>query len=106
MILFSFSESLFTEYEHLIVKADAYHQNGLDISTFLHKKMLKEYLNPPVKGVLSGMQKNIPFLTSINAIYDPLTNKLAVPIGIANPPIYWSQPKSLTFGGIGQSIGM
>ena len=89
----------------MVVKADSYYQNDLGAITFIHKKMLKEYLNPPVKGVQSGMLKHFPFITSINAVYDFLTNQLAIPIGMANPPIYWSNPKSLTFGGVGQFIG-
>ena len=38
--------------------------------------------------------------------YDPTTNKITIPFGAMQPPLFWTNTKSLTFGGIGFVIGM
>ena len=37
-------------------------------------------------------------IVTVNAFYSPNSNTMIVPIGMLQDPIYWSQPKSLTFG--------
>ena len=42
---------------------------------------------------------------SVNAFYSPNSNTMIVPIGMLQDPLYWSQPKSLTFGAFGIVVG-
>jgi len=40
-------------------------------------------------------------IVTVNAFYSPNSNTMIVPIGMLQDPLYWSQPKSLTFGAFG-----
>ena len=59
-------------------------------------------------------------IVTVNAFYSPNTNTMIVPIGMLQvmtlisfhfpsipikDPLYWSQPKSLTFGAFGIVVG-
>ena len=44
-------------------------------------------------------------IVSVNAFYSPNSNTMIVPIGMLQDPLYWSQPKSLTFGAFGIVVG-
>ena len=96
----------FAEFEDLNIKDNAFYQNVLSIGHFIQKKWLKAYLKGPIRGVETGIMSHYPFLTNTNAFYDPATNKITIPIGAMQPPLFWTTPKSLTFGGIDFVIGM
>ena len=44
-------------------------------------------------------------IVMVNAFYSPNSNTMIVPIGMLQDPLYWSQPKSLTFGAFGIVVG-
>ena len=44
-------------------------------------------------------------IVTVNAFYSPNSNTMIVPIGMLQDPLYWSQPKSLTFGAFGIVVG-
>ena len=96
----------FAEFEDLNITEDSFDQNSLSISHFFLKNILKDYLKGPIRGVETGILSHYPFLTNTNAFYDPTTNKITIPFGAMQPPLFWTNTKSLTFGGIGFVIGM
>ena len=96
----------FAEFEELSINDDSIYQNVLRLDHFTQKKFLKDYLKGPVRGVETGFMSHYPFLTNTNAFYDPTTNKITIPFGAMQPPLFWTNTKSLTFGGIGFVIGM
>ena len=95
----------FAEFEDLNITEDSFDQNALSISHFILKNLLKDYLKGPIRGVETGIFSHYPFLTNINAFYHTENNKITIPFGMMQPPIFWTTPKSLTFGGIVQLIG-
>ncbi len=44
-------------------------------------------------------------LATVNAYYNQASNTMVVPIGMLQPPIYWTKPKALTFGAFGIVVG-
>ena len=44
-------------------------------------------------------------IVTVNAFYSPNSNTMIVPIGMLQDPLYWNQPKSLTFGAFGIVVG-
>ena len=44
-------------------------------------------------------------IVAINAYYNQVSNTVVVPIGVLQPPLFWSRPKSLTFGAFGIVVG-
>ena len=61
-------------------------------------------LNIDEDGNVSFKQDGI-FLSAMGPFYNRLDNSITIPIGTLQPPLFWSNPKSLMYGGIGFLIG-
>ena len=44
-------------------------------------------------------------IATVNAYYNQASNTMVVPIGVLQPPLFWTRPKSLTFGAFGIVVG-
>merc|ERR1719361_1065925 len=61
---------------------------------------LRDFFRSPKRG--SGNDfSHMANIATVNAYYNQATNTMVVPIGMLQPPLFWSRPKSLTFGAFG-----
>ncbi len=44
-------------------------------------------------------------VVAVNAYYNQVSNTIVVPVGALQPPLFWTRPKSLTFGAFGIVVG-
>ena len=73
---------------------------------FSRKLEINEYFSP--KGNVNWKDFSLDFssnIATVNAYYSPTSNTMVVPIGMLQPPLFWSKPKSLTFGAFGIVVG-
>ena len=45
-------------------------------------------------------------IATVNAYYNQAFNTMVIPIGLLQPPLYWSKPQALTFGAFGIIAGI
>lgn len=48
---------------------------------------------------------HVAHIATVNAYYNQASNTMVVPIGMLQPPLFWTRPKSLTFGAFGIVVG-
>ena len=73
---------------------------------FSRKLEIKEYFSPQDNGNWKGFSLDFSSnIATVNAYYNPTSNTMVVPIGMLQPPLFWSRPKSLTFGAFGIVVG-
>ena len=77
-----------------------YLMNIIAFQSHQRKEGMKLYTKPYERGSWAEMSHGGNIVT-VNAFYSPNSNTMIVPIGMLQDPIYWSQPKSLTFGAFG-----
>ena len=65
---------------------------------------LKDFFQSPVRGTWNDFS-HMANIATVNAYYNQATNTMVVPIGMLQPPLFWSRPKSLTFGAFGIVVG-
>ena len=65
----------------------------------------KDFFQPPVRGTWNSDFSQRGNIANVNAYYNQATNTMVVPIGMLQPPLFWSRPKSLTFGAFGIVVG-
>jgi len=86
-------------YEEVEVTSD-YLMNIIAFQSHERKEGMKLYINKYERGSWSETSHGGSIVT-VNAFYSPNTNTMIVPIGMLQDPLYWSKPKSLTFGAFG-----
>ena len=85
---------------------DSYLMNTVAHRAFSRKLEINEYFSP--KGNVNWKDFSLDFssnIATVNAYYSPTSNTMVVPIGMLQPPLFWSKPKSLTFGAFGIVVG-
>jgi len=87
------------KYSEVEVTKD-YLMNIIAFQSHQRKEGMKLYTKPYERGSWAEMSHGGNIVT-VNAFYSPNSNTMIVPIGMLQDPIYWSQPKSLTFGAFG-----
>eukprot|EP00092_Neocalanus_flemingeri_P023165 GFUD01025119.1.p1 GENE.GFUD01025119.1~~GFUD01025119.1.p1 ORF type:complete len:953 (-),score=164.55 GFUD01025119.1:486-3344(-) len=87
------------KYSEVEVTKD-YLMNIIAFQSHQRKEGMKLYTQPYERGSWAEMSHGGNIVT-VNAFYSPNSNTMIVPIGMLQDPLYWSQPKSLTFGAFG-----
>lgn len=77
-----------------------YLMNIISFQSHERKEGMKEFIKQYQRGTWAEMSHGGSIVT-VNAFYSPSTNTMIVPIGMLQDPLYWRQPKSLTFGAFG-----
>ena len=73
---------------------------------FSRKLEINEYFSPQDNGAWKDFSLDFSSnIATVNAYYSPTSNTMVVPIGMLQPPLFWSKPKSLTFGAFGIVVG-
>lgn len=80
--------------------SDDYLMNIVAFQSHQRKEGMKVFTRPYKRGSWAEMSHGGSIVT-VNAFYSPNSNTMIVPIGMLQDPLYWSQPKSLTFGAFG-----
>jgi len=80
--------------------SDDYLMNIVAFQSHQRKEGMKVFTRPYQRGSWAEMSHGGSIVT-VNAFYSPNSNTMIVPIGMLQDPLYWSQPKSLTFGAFG-----
>ena len=81
-------------------------KNYANYHNFYRRMEMKSFLKPVLKNSWSEIETiRLPKLAKVSPTYTKATNTLTVPIGILQPPFFWSHPKSLAFGSLGYVIG-
>ena len=44
-------------------------------------------------------------IATVNAYYNQAFNTMVIPIGLLQPPLFWTKPQALTFGAFGIIAG-
>ena len=71
---------------------------------FLRHSEIRQYFEPYSRGKWNDFA-NMANIATVNAYYNQASNTMVVPIGMLQPPIFWTRPKSLTFGAFGIVVG-
>ena len=71
---------------------------------FARRMELRDYFQSPKRGAWNDFS-HMANIATVNAYYNQATNTMVVPIGMLQPPLFWSRPKSLTFGAFGIVVG-
>ena len=72
----------------------------------MRKSELDEYFSPFDKGNWKDFSLDFSAnIARVNAYYNQASNTMVVPIGMLQPPLFWTKPKSLTFGAFGIVVG-
>jgi len=79
---------------------DDYLMNIVAFQSHQRKEGMKLFTRPYQRGSWAEMAHGGSIVT-VNAFYSPNSNTMIVPIGMLQDPLYWNQPKSLTFGAFG-----
>ena len=95
---------IFAAFEDLTIEADSYLINVANHRKFARKMELKDFFQSPVRGTWNDFS-HMANIATVNAYYNQATNTMVVPIGMLQPPLFWSRPKSLTFGAFGIVVG-
>ena len=86
-------------------KVDSYLKNVANHKKFSRMMEVKDFFQPPVRGTWNSDFSQMGNIANVNAYYNQATNTMVVPIGMLQPPLFWSKPKSLTFGAFGIVVG-
>lgn len=87
-------------YNDLKIDTDAYLMNLVVHRAFARQMELRDYFRPLLRGSWNDFS-HMANIATVNAYYNQATNTMVVPIGMLQPPLFWSRPKSLTFGAFG-----
>ena len=98
------SLSVFLVYEDLRISSDHYLKNSAKTRSFARRIDLKKFSESPQRGLWNDFS-HMANIATVNAFYNQVTNTMVVPIGMLQPPLFWSRPKSLTFGAFGIVVG-
>lgn len=94
------SEKLNERYRGLIISPTNYFDNSINLAIYDTQKYI-ENLNKPV-----DRQEWAGYPAVINAYFEQSNNRIIIPAGILQPPIYNEYfPKALNYGGIGIFVG-
>ena len=96
--------SCFAVFEDLEISADHYLMNVANHRNFARQMEIRDYFQPPKRGAWNDFSQ-MANIATVNAYYNQATNTMVVPIGMLQPPLFWSRPKSLTFGAFGIVVG-
>jgi predicted metalloendopeptidase len=94
----------FAVFDGLDISEAHYLTNIVNHRSFARKMELKDFFESPVRGMWSDFSQ-MAHIATVNAYYNQATNTMVVPIGMLQPPLFWSRPKSLTFGAFGIVVG-
>lgn len=91
-------------YEDLSIHPQHYLKNVANHRSFERAMELKNFFESPKRGAWNEFS-HMANIATVNAYYNQVTNTMVVPIGMLQPPLFWSRPKSLTFGAFGIVVG-
>ena len=94
----------FSVYEDLPISPHHYLKNVANHRSFSRQMELVNYFDFPKRGSWKDFS-HMANIATVNAYYNRVTNTMVVPIGMLQPPLFWSRPKSLTFGAFGIVVG-
>merc|ERR1719464_1196896 len=87
-------------FQDLPISQDHYLKNVANHRSFARQMELRDYFRSPKRGSWNDFS-HMANIATVNAYYNQVTNTMVVPIGMLQPPLFWSRPKSLTFGAFG-----
>ena len=91
-------------FEDIVIHPNRYVKNEVSNRSFQRKLELRDFFQRPVRGAWSDFS-TMANIANVNAYYNQATNTMVVPIGMLQPPLFWTRPKSLTFGAFGIVVG-
>ena len=95
---------LFSVFDDIVIHPNRYVKNEVSNRSFQRKLELRDFFQNPVRGAWKDFS-TMANIANVNAYYNQATNTMVVPIGMLQPPLFWSRPKSLTFGAFGIVVG-
>ena len=104
---FKISSTIFhcvSVFEDIVIHPNRYVKNEVSNRSFQRKLELRDFFQRPVRGAWSDFS-TMANIANVNAYYNQATNTMVVPIGMLQPPLFWTRPKSLTFGAFGIVVG-
>jgi len=87
-------------FDDIVIHPNRYVKNEVSNRSFQRKLELRDFFQNPVRGAWKDFS-TMANIANVNAYYNQATNTMVVPIGMLQPPLFWSRPKSLTFGAFG-----
>lgn len=72
--------------------------------SFARKRELKDFYEDFRRGRWNDFT-HLANIATVDAYYNQASNTMIVPIGMLQPPLFWTRPKSLTFGAFGIVVG-
>ena len=94
----------FSVFDDIVIHQNRYVKNEVSNRSFQRKLELRDFFLNPVRGAWKDFS-TMANIANVNAYYNQATNTMVVPIGMLQPPLFWSRPKSLTFGAFGIVVG-
>ena len=94
----------FSVFDDIVIHQNRYVKNEVSNRSFQRKLELRDFFQNPVRGAWKDFS-TMANIANVNAYYNQATNTMVVPIGMLQPPLFWSRPKSLTFGAFGIVVG-
>ena len=91
-------------FDDIVIHPNRYVKNEVSNRSFQRKLELRDFFQNPVRGAWKDFS-TMANIANVNAYYNQATNTMVVPIGMLQPPLFWSRPKSLTFGAFGIVVG-
>ena len=95
---------LLLAYKDLDIQVGTYLMNVANHRKFARRMELQDFFETPIRGTWNDFS-HMANIATVNAYYNQATNTMVVPIGMLQPPLFWSTPKSLTFGAFGIVVG-
>ena len=91
-------------FQELEIKKSSYLMNVVSHRLFSRRAELKRYFAPFNRTNWNDFS-HMANIATVNAYYNQASNTMVVPIGMLQPPLFWTKPKSLTFGAFGIVVG-
>ena len=91
-------------FEDIVIHPNRYVKNEVSNRWFQRQLELRDFFQQPVRGAWTDFS-TMANIANVNAYYNQATNTMVVPIGMLQPPLFWTRPKSLTFGAFGIVVG-
>ena len=88
----------------LDIKPNSYLLNVVSHRSFSRQSELKQFFAPFDRTNWNDFS-HMANIATVNAYYNQASNTMVVPIGMLQPPLFWTKPKSLTFGAFGIVVG-
>ena len=74
-------------------------ENYKNYRKFTRQMEMKDFLRP------IGMDSWKESILKTSPYYEKQTNTITIPVGVLEPPFFYSNPKSVALGGLGSIVG-